>query len=160
GIYHAVGTNPDGSRYSGMASIVSVDSGYDVTWWIGKQLFHGSGHLAGRMLIVEWGDAHPVIYPIGNGPALDGEWADGTATETLERVGTAGTKRVSSLAGNAAGRNPDGSRYDGTVAISQESGRYRLSWRIGKTGYQGTGRLSGNILVVDWGSSTPVVYAV
>jgi caspase domain-containing protein len=162
GIYHASGTNPNGSRYFGMTSIVASGADYDVTWWIGKQLFHGSGHLAGRMLVVKWGDAHPVIYPIGSTDTLAGEWADGTATETLERFAAASSNPSTSLAGSyrAAGRNPNGSRYNGTVAIREEGSAYRLSWQIGKSAYQGVGRLSGNILVVDWGSSTPVVYAV
>jgi hypothetical protein len=162
GIYHASGTNPNGSRYFGMTSIVATGSGYDVTWWIGKQLFHGTGHLAGRMLVVEWGDAHPVIYPISNANVLAGEWADGTATETLERFAAAAADPVASLAGNyrAAGRNPDGSRYNGSVAIREEGSAYRLSWQVGRTAYKGVGSLSGNVLVVDWGSSTPVVYAV
>jgi hypothetical protein len=162
GIYRAVGTNPNGSRYSGMTSIVAAGPDYEVTWWIGKQLFHGTGHLAGRMLVVDWGDAHPVIYPLGTGGVLAGEWADGSATETLERFASAAAGPVSSLAGTyrATGQNPDGSHYSGTVTIRQDGGAYHLAWRVGNTGYKGTGKLSGNVLVVDWGAATPVVYAV
>lgn len=162
GIYRAVGTNPDGSQYSGMTSIVAAGPDYEVTWWIGKQIFHGAGHLAGRMLVVEWGDAHPVIYPLGTGGVLAGEWADGTATETLERFAGAAAGPLSPLAGTylASGKNPDGSRYSGRVTIRQDGGAYHLAWQIGNTGYKGTGSLSGNVLVVDWGAPTPVVYAV
>ena len=162
GIYHASGTNPNGSHYFGMTSIIATGSDYDVTWWIGKQLFRGTGHLAGRMLIVDWGDAHPVIYPIGNTNVLAGEWADGTATETLQRVAAAAVDPVASIEGSyrATGRNPNGSGYSGTVAIRREGSSYRLSWQIGRTAYKGVGHLAGNVLEVDWGSSTPVVYAV
>jgi hypothetical protein len=162
GIYRAVGTNPDGSRYSGMTSIVPVGPDYEVTWWIGKQVFHGNGHLAGRILVVDWGDTHPVIYPLGTGGVLAGEWADGTATETLQRFAGAAAGPPSSLAGTyrANGQNPDGSHYSGTVTIRQDGGAYHLAWRIGSSAYKGTGRLAGNVLVVDWGAATPVVYAV
>jgi hypothetical protein len=162
GIYRASGINPDGSHYFGMTSIVATGPDYDFTWWIGKQLFRGAGHLAGRMLVVDWGDAHPVIYPIANTDVLAGEWADGSATETLERFAAAAAEPVASLEGSyrAAGRNPDGSRYSGGVRIRRQQDSYRLDWQIGRSAYAGTGRLSGNVLVVDWGASTPVVYAV
>ena len=58
------------------------------------------------------------------------------------------------------GKNPDNGRYKDTVRIVQQVERYKLNWRIGSTSYQGSGTLAGNLLIVDWGSSTPVVYAL
>ena len=53
--------------------------------------FHGSGHYAGKMLVINWGDKTPVIYSFGDEGALDSEWADGSATETLTPAATATT---------------------------------------------------------------------
>ena len=37
---------------------------------------------------------------------------------------------------------------------------YHLSWEVGSSSYEGNGVLAGNLLTVDWGRSTPVVYAL
>ena len=58
------------------------------------------------------------------------------------------------------GRNADGSGYDGTVTITKHGKVYQLSWKVGNTSYRGSGTLTGNVLTVNWGSSTPVVYAL
>jgi hypothetical protein len=58
------------------------------------------------------------------------------------------------------GRSYDGTAYSGTVTISGKADRYRLQWRVGNSNYKGSGRLAGNLLTVDWGSTTPVVYAL
>ena len=83
-------------------------------------MFRGSGHYAGKMLVINWGDKTPVIYNFGDEGALDGEWADGSASETLTPVGAAaspddmappeGEYRVD-------GKDGDGSPYEGTVDI-------------------------------------------
>ena len=60
------------------------------------------------------------------------------------------------------GRNPNGSRYGGKVLITAaETSIYNFLWRIsnGDT-YTGRGRLSGDILTVDWGQASPVIYRV
>ena len=69
-------------------------------------MFHGTGHYAGKMLVVNWGDKHPVIYTFGDGGALDGEWADGSATETLQPVGSAAPSDVTLTRRNIQGRRP------------------------------------------------------
>ena len=89
GVYRASGTNPSGSKYTGMVALKEDDEDFKLTWWIGKDVFHGSGHFAGKMLVINWGDKTPVIYSFGDEGALDGEWADGSASETLTPVGTA-----------------------------------------------------------------------
>jgi hypothetical protein len=60
------------------------------------------------------------------------------------------------------GRNPNGSRYGGKVLITAaETGVYNFLWRIsnGET-YRGRGRLSGDMLTVEWGQQYPVIYRV
>jgi hypothetical protein len=151
GIYRVTGTNPSGSEYHGMVALTQKADQFDLTWWIGKDVFHGTGHFAGKMLVVNWGDKDPVIYSFGDDGALDGEWADGSAKETLEPFGTAAPKNIDLGDGEykVERQTPDGSDYTGTVKIAKESKGYQLTWHVGDTSYQGTGTLAGNLLTVD-----------
>ncbi len=161
GLYRVKGTNPDGSAYKGMLALVERADRFDFTWWIGKDVFRGKGELAGKMLVVNWNDLHPVVYSFEPDGVLDGEWADGTATDRLtlyrasdpDAVPANGTYKVK-------GRNVDGSAYSGRLDIEGDGKNYELSWRIGSSSYSGTGRFDQGLLVVDWGSVTPVVYAL
>jgi hypothetical protein len=44
--------------------------------------------------------------------------------------------------------------------ITRLGSRLHLDWKVSTNNYQGTGTLVGNLLTVDWGSTTPVVYAL
>ena len=163
GIYRADGTNPDGSRYRGMTALIPSGNEYIFKWWISSQAFNGRGRFAGRMLVVDWNAKSPVIYTLGAGNRLDGEWADGRATETLELFAGAASGSIAPPGGRyrVTGRNPNGSSYSGMVTIASEgSGRYRMEWTVGSSNYSGAGTLEGNVLTVSWGSATPVVYAI
>jgi hypothetical protein len=162
GIYRVNGTNPSGSAYRGMVALAQDKDEFDLTWWIGKQVFRGTGQFAGKMLVVNWGDKHPVIYSFGEGGALDGEWADGSATETLVPAGIAASDDIDLTEGTykVSGKNVEGKPYGGTVEIAREGDTYRLAWHIGDSDYAGEGTLAGNLLTVEWGSATPVVYAL
>jgi uncharacterized caspase-like protein len=161
GIYRASGTNPDGSAYRGMVAVTQEGDQFSFKWWIGRQTFLGDGHFAGRMLVVNWGDKHPVIYNFGPAGALDGEWADGSAKESLTPHALASTAGRP-IEGNyrVEGRTAKGGAYSGNVVISRRGDRYRVNWSIGSDHYQGEGHLEGNLLTVDWNSATPVVYAL
>lgn len=162
GVYKVTGFNPNGSAYRGMVAITQNAAEFTFKWWIGQQIFEGTGHFAGRMLVVNWGDKHPVIYNFGQSGTLNGEWADGSATERLALHARAADAAVTALEGDyqVNGVSPTGSKYAGTVRISRKSERFLVDWRIGNQSYQGQGTLDGNLLTIDWGSSTPVVYAV
>jgi hypothetical protein len=162
GVYRAEGRNPNKSRYRGMVAIVPEGEQVRFTWWVAKDVFSGRGHFAGRMLVVHWGQKHPVIYTLGRGDLLDGEWADGKATEQLSLFASAAEAptRLSEGRYAAHGRNADGTDYSGTVSVSSRGGRYHLDWRIGSSSYSGVGTLDKNLLTVDWGAATPVVYAL
>ena len=134
GVYRVDGTNPSGSQYQGMVALLQNHDQFQLTWWIGKQVFHGTGHFAGKMLVVNWGDKDPVIYTFGDKGALDGEWADGSATETLEPVAAAAPGDVDLAEGtyDVQGHNPDGGDYSGTVDIEKKGNGYQLSWEVGE----------------------------
>jgi hypothetical protein len=164
GVYRANGTNPSGSEYTGIVALEEDGDGFKLTWWIGKDVFKGSGHYAGKMLVINWGDKTPVVYSFGDDGALDGEWADGSASETLTQVGAAspadedmdppeGEYRVK-------GRNPEGEDYEGTVTIAKQGDSYKLTWNVDGSEYDGTGSFADNLLTVDWGGTTPMVYAL
>ncbi|MBK5199021.1 MAG: caspase family protein [Methyloceanibacter sp.] len=162
GVYRVAGTNPSGSEYHGMVALRQQDDQFNLTWWIGKDVFHGTGHFAGKMLVVNWGDKDPVIYTFGDDGALDGEWADGSAKETLEPVATVAAAEVAPPQGRykVEGTSGDGSSYTGTVTITEQGNAYQLSWKVGDSNYRGKGTLDGNLLTVEWGSATPVIYAL
>jgi len=162
GVYRVRGTNPNGSQYRGMLTLTPFGSDFLFKWWIQRQTFTGSGHFAGRMLVVNWGQKSPVVYTIGRDVSLDGEWADGTATERLELFARAAEMPLAPAAGRyrVNGRNPNGSNYTGTVLIAAQSGQYILDWNVGGSIYRGSGTLANNVLIVDWGDASPVVYAL
>ena len=54
GVYRASGTNPSGSEYTGIVALEEDGDDFKLTWWIGKDEFHGSGHYAGKMLVINW----------------------------------------------------------------------------------------------------------
>ena len=85
GSYSVVGTNPDGSNYSGTVVISQVgDSQYRFDWSIGNgQTFTGTGALDGTTISVDWGQDAPVIYQVSANGILAGTWANGHASEML-----------------------------------------------------------------------------
>ena len=118
GVYRASGTNPSGSDYTGIVALEEDGDDFKLTWWIGKDVFHGSGHFAGKMLVINWGDKTPVIYSFGDDGALDGEWADGSASETLTPVGAASTDDVSPPEGEYAVEGTQRRRQGLSKAVS------------------------------------------
>jgi Caspase domain len=163
GVYRADGVNPNGSRYIGITAVTGSGSQTQFKWWIGKDIFKGTGEFAGKMIVVNWGQSQPVIYTMGKHGFLDGEWADGKATERLELFAAPSSATATLKEGRYAvtGRNPAGNSYRGTVSIArQASGGYSFDWKVGSSAYHGNGKLEDGIVTVDWGSNTPVVYAL
>ncbi len=161
GVYRDVGTNSNGSRYTGIAALQPTNDGYHFTWWIGRQVFTGVGRVGGQKLVVDWGQRDPVTYTL-SGDRLEGEWANGSATDRLELFARATQTRVPTPEGvyRIAGRNPNGTAYSGTVSIVNDAGRFQVNWRTGARRYHGTGKLDSNLLIVNWGGEMPIVYAL
>jgi hypothetical protein len=83
GNYAVSGTNPNGTKYSGVA-VISLVSGnqYRFDWTVNNQHFSGTGVLNGSTISVDWGQAAPVIYQV-SASGLNGTWDNGHATEVL-----------------------------------------------------------------------------
>ena len=162
GVYRSAGTNPDGSRYRGMAAIIAENDRLRFTWWIGPRVFSGIGKVAGRTIEVEWGEPHPAVYTVAADGSLDGKWANGAATDRLELFASVAPSQVPVPDGRyrTNGQNPNGTRYTGTVSIVEKSGQFQFDWQVGASRYSGTGKLDRNLLIVDWGNTQPVVYAL
>lgn len=162
GIYRETGKNPDGSMYLGMVAIVPEGGGLSMIWWIGKDRFDGSGELKGNQFIVTWTARDPAIYNLGDGGILDGEWAGGAGRDRLQLFAPLGAAPAPDPRGEyrTNGINPNGSLYTGTVAIKPGGSEYQFAWKTGSTAYRGTARRQGNLLIVDWGSEMPMIYAL
>ena len=162
GVYRVDGINPDGTHYSGIAAIADNGDEFHFTWWSGPRVYTGTGEFAGRMLVVNWGQVRPVIFTLAAADRLEGEWADGTATDNLALFSRVATMpRTPGGHYLVSGLNPNGSRYSGTLDVRANGDRYDFDWVTGASHFQGSGTLAGNILAVNWGSSTtPIIYAV
>jgi hypothetical protein len=162
GVYRSTGTNPDGTSYTGMAAIAPAGDQLRFTWWVGATVYSGFGRWAGRMLIVELNDDQKVVYTFPGGEKIEGEWANGTATDNLERAARAAARPLPAPRGvyNVAGKDR-GTSYTGTLSITPAAdGNLRFRWTIGGKIFEGTGIRDGNLITVDWGSATPIVYAL
>lgn len=161
GVYRSTGTNPDGSSYTGMTAIAPAGDQLRFTWWVGSEVYTGFGRWAGRMLVVELSDNQKVVYTFPGGEKIEGEWANGTATDKLERAARAAARPLPAPRGvyNVAGKDR-GTSYTGTLSITPAGGTLRFRWTIQDKTFEGTGTRDGNLITVDWGSATPIVYAL
>ena len=86
GRYSVEGRNPDGGGYGGSARVDQQGGTVRVTWQTGGQTFTGTGVIEGRVITVDWGEAHPVVYVTMPNGSLHGTWADGLALDRLSPV--------------------------------------------------------------------------
>lgn len=85
GMYQAQGMNANGSKYGGTVEITQFGSAVTMKWSIGSDTFQGAGTYENRVVSVNWGDQHPVVYVLMPDGSLHGTWANGTALEKLTR---------------------------------------------------------------------------
>jgi hypothetical protein len=162
GVYRLSETDSSGNKDPGILAVTDEGFALVLTRWTKGVVGHGVGHLTGGKLAVDWGTSGPTSYIVGAKGIMVGSGTDGSTAETAEPIAFSSIKTASSLEGTytAEGRNPDGSHYAGVVTISKQQNTYHLSWKVGSSNYEGNGELRGNVLIVNWGDSTPVVYAV
>ena len=59
------------------------------------------------------------------------------------------------------GLNPDGTDYSGEVCIEQSAADIYMTWSFnGATSYNGNGKISGQVVSVDWKAEFPVFYLI
>jgi hypothetical protein len=89
--YAVVGTNPDGSKYTGTADVqVISDTTFYIDWKIGSDVYKGFGMRQGDVLAATYSINNVpglVIYGVENGGVFKGSWVlrgkDGNGTEQL-----------------------------------------------------------------------------
>lgn len=83
GSYSVQGRNVEGQIYQGLATVQQDGSFVNFEWRIGSQVISGAGSIDGRVVTVDWGSEHPVIYVVMADGTLHGTWADGLALDKL-----------------------------------------------------------------------------
>jgi hypothetical protein len=89
--YDAAGTNPDGSHYTGTATVEIIsDTTFTIQWTIAGEVYKGFGMRMNDALSATYtidGEPGLVIYKVGANGAFDGLWAirgkNGNGTERL-----------------------------------------------------------------------------
>jgi hypothetical protein len=89
--YDEVGTNPDGSRYTGVANIeVISDTTFAIRWRIGSATYNGFGMRLNDTLAATYmlnGQPGLIIYKVGDDGVLSGLWSirgqNGSGTDKL-----------------------------------------------------------------------------
>ena len=89
--YDEVGTNPNGSKYTGTATIdVISDTTFAIRWEIGSSVFKGFGMRMNDSLAATYmigGDPGLIIYKVDDSGVLSGLWSvrghNGSGTERL-----------------------------------------------------------------------------
>jgi hypothetical protein len=89
--YDEVGTNADGSKYTGTATVeVISDTTFNIKWKIGSTVYSGFGmrrddNLAATYMVN--GQPGLIVYKVGEGGVLNGLWAirgqNGNGTDRL-----------------------------------------------------------------------------
>lgn len=156
------GKNPDGSPYSGTATISSHGDYDTLSWTIsgaGGGNYVGVGIETGGVLAVGYGESKPgvVVYKV-NGGSLTGKWAmsgaSGLGTENLS--GPAGVKGTYSITSSSSPQS--GHAYHGKVAIKVRGAVRDVRWTLTSgESYSGVGILDGDLFIVGWGRGTGAV---
>jgi hypothetical protein len=150
GSYSVSGTNPDGARYSTDLEVSRTGETYRFVWGgasSGNTV--GVGVALGAQVVVAYGAAAcgVVAYKVGRNGDLDGLWATRGSALGSEYASGAGPYVV-------AGRNPDGSRYSGTLKVYTVGPAYSPEWLIGGSRYVGLGLRQADVLGVTYGSDS------
>ncbi|WP_407569189.1 hypothetical protein [Deinococcus altitudinis] len=157
GSYAVTGTNPDGARYDTSLEVSRSGETYRFVWG-GDTV--GVGVVVGRQVAVAYGHEKAaacgvVAYAVSRNGDLDGLWATGSSLGSEYAASATGPYRVN-------GRNPDGTRYSGTLGVYTVGPAYSLEWLIGKSRYVGVGIRQDRLLGVAYGADScgVVVYTV
>ena len=154
GAYDLVGTNPDGSEYSGTLDVAAVGDAYSWSWNGGEYM--GVGLQTENIVSVAWGadECYVVSYAVGDDGKLNGVWTDMAASGIGTDVATPTDNMGEGLEGlyNILGTNPDGSEYGCSLQVTKKADNvYEWYWfSCGE--YTGVGIQDGNVISVAYGS--------
>ena len=89
--YDETGTNADGSKYTGTATVeVISDTTFNIKWKIGSTVYNGFGMRRGDTLAATYqvnGQPGLILYTVGEGGVLTGNWSirgeNGSGTDRL-----------------------------------------------------------------------------
>jgi hypothetical protein len=89
--YDEVGTNPNGSKYTGTATVEIIsDTTFKIRWKIGSTTYSGFGMRMNDTLAATYmvdGEPGLIVYKVGDDGTLDGLWAirgqNGNGTDRL-----------------------------------------------------------------------------
>jgi tetratricopeptide (TPR) repeat protein len=166
GLYRLAGEDADGSDYSGMVAMTRNGGAFNLTYWNGNNVLHATAHLDGDTFKLTWSNGTNVAYSVGEDGMLIGHLGAGDATETLKPFAMAAPGNVSFVGGNyeVAGKDGTGKTYGGTVTITGTAKGFDEVWHTGDNSDdesdQGSGTLDNNLLTVNWGGDSPIVYAL
>lgn len=150
GTFALQGKGDDGSKYNGTATITKIGGDmYTASWKIGANAFHGNCFRDDDDLSCGWAlkpkDANVVAYLVQS-DGLDGVWFGAGNNKLGKEYLKATSTPKANLSGNytiAKGENPDGSKYSGSVKLTQLTdlgeADYRFDWVIGGSKIQGLG---------------------
>jgi hypothetical protein len=154
GVYAVSGTTAFGLPYDGTMRIAGPGPVFQVEWQTGIP-YRGVGVVAGKALGVGFGgDVCGVTTYVREGSVLTGQWV----SVGMQRVGAEQARQTAAgddLAGayRVAGRNPDGSPYDGELNVIRRGEVYQFSWKI-PTEFDGVGVEQDDHVTVGWGGAS------
>ena len=142
GVYRVEGTNPSGSKYRGMVALRRTTISSISPGGSARTCSAAPGTSPARCSWSIGATRTPVVYTFGDKGSLDGEWADGSATETLNLVANAAPGDIALSEGStrSKARTRMGATYEGTVEIEKQGNGYHLSWKVGNSSYEGKGQ--------------------
>lgn len=156
GSYNLLGTNPDGSEYSGTLGVSASGDAYSWSWNDGEYL--GIGLQTGDVVSVAWGadECYVVSYAVGEDGVLNGVWTDMAASGIGGDVATPTDNMGEGIEGlyNAVGTNTDGSEYTCSLQVTKTADNvYEWYWfNCGE--YTGVGIQDGDVVSVAYGSDS------
>src|SRR5262245_1264664 len=140
GRYRVVGTNPDGSEYTGNLQVIPRGNVFQFRWNAGTQ-YDGICERNVRIVAVAFANGNDgsgcgvVDYNVLKDGTLDGIWGywgtDASGTEKARRVNGSGLEGEYA----ATGTNPDGKRYQVNVSVQAAGRGYKFSWRNNSEGF-------------------------
>jgi hypothetical protein len=160
GLYRIEGLDQYGTGFSGMVTATTSRAGFDLTAWIGGEKYQGDAYVSRGPVEMHWNDEAVSYRPDADG-SLKGGWiGGGTSTLTLY---AAADPAAPAPAGRyeVEGQNPGGQGiYRGIFVLERAGDGYSATWQIQGSTIPGTGTLADGVLVLDYGSPSPAVYAL